>query len=101
MQWFWDHYVPDAAQRDDPDASPLRADDLAGVAPAFVASAECDPLRDEAEAYGERLRAAGVPVKVRRYDGLAHGYNRMVAHVDVARSAFEEACDALRGALRA
>ncbi|HEY1370579.1 MAG TPA: alpha/beta hydrolase [Gaiellaceae bacterium] len=101
MEWFWNHYVPDPAARDHPDASPLRAPDLAGVAPAFVATAECDPLRDEGDAYGERLRAAGVPTTVRCYAGLAHGYNRMIAHVDAARAAFEEACEALRAALYA
>jgi acetyl esterase len=74
MRWFWDQYVPDAATRDDPDASPLRAAEVSGLAPAIVVIAEYDPLRDEGLAYAERLRAAGVPVTVHRYDDMPHAF---------------------------
>ena len=76
MQWFWDQYTTDAAQRAEITASPLRAttEQLAGLPPALVIIGEADVLRDEGEAYAAKLRSAGVPVTAVRYQGIIHDF---------------------------
>jgi acetyl esterase len=98
MQRFWNLYL-DGADGLDPDASPLRCDDLAGSPPALVLTAAADPLRDEGEAYGEALRDAGVPVEARRVEGTVHGFWRWLAAASVSRRTVEEVGAALRAAL--
>jgi acetyl esterase len=74
MQWFADHYLGDAGQGADWRVSPLRAKNLAGLAPAVICTAWFDPLRDEGKAYADALAAAGVTAKYYPGDGLIHGY---------------------------
>jgi acetyl esterase len=98
LRWFADHYLGDTADRRDPRMSPLHGE-LAGLPPAVVVTAEFDPLRDEAEAYAAALRAAGVPVVHRRFDGLIHGFFDLAALSPAAASAASWTCAALREAL--
>jgi acetyl esterase len=99
MEWFWGHYVPDPAQRRDAYASPLRAADLSGLPPAFVLTAEYDPLRDEGEALAGRLAQAGVETRLTRYDGAIHGFFAMGLLAEVARRAIDDAAREVRQAL--
>ena len=100
MVWFWDQYVPDRTMASNPLASPLRAPDLRSLPPALIVTAEYDPLRDEGEAYAGRLRAAGVPVTLRRYDGMIHGFANMAGILDAGRRVQREVGAGLRAALR-
>ena len=100
MGWFWDHYLPDPAARTHPDASPLRARSLAGVAPATIAVCELDPLRDEAVAYAARLEAEGVPTRLLRYDGMIHGFARMFAVIDRSHQLLAEIAADLEAAFQ-
>jgi acetyl esterase len=101
MAWFWDHYLPDAGRRERADASPLRAGDLAGLPPAVVVTAEHDVLRDEGEAYAERLREAGVPVRHRRFDGQMHGFFTLVNVLPASAAAIDFVVEALEEQLAA
>jgi acetyl esterase len=96
MEWFEGHYLPPGTDRSDRRVSVLRAPDLAGLAPAYVVTAGFDPLRDEGEAYAERLREAGVRVALRRHPGLIHGFANMTAISREARDAMSELCGAVR-----
>lgn len=100
MRWFADSYLGDSAQATNPLASPLLATDLAGLPPGSLVTAEFDPLRDEGEAYGARLREAGVPVVSRRYLGMLHGFISMPYVTPVARHALADLAQDLRNALR-
>jgi acetyl esterase len=98
MQYYWNHYLRQPSDADDPRASPLRAADLSNLPPAHVITAEYDPLRDEGRAYAERLRAAGVPVVYRDEPGMIHGYFVLGGVLDAGRRAVADAAAALRDA---
>ena len=99
MQRYWNVYLA-GADGLQPDASPLRADDLAGLPPTYVLTAEFDVLRDEGEALAERLREAGVDVTHRRVEGTIHGFWRWLAATEASRRAIAEVGEALRRSLR-
>ncbi|MGK5027719.1 alpha/beta hydrolase fold domain-containing protein [Janthinobacterium sp. RB2R34] len=100
MAWFWDNYTTDANARKQIYASPLQAtvEQLKGLPPTLIQTAEFDVLRDEAEAYGRKLDAAGVKVKSVRYNGLIHDFGllNVNSHVPVIRSAIAQASQELK-----
>lgn len=96
VDWYWHNYLADPADGRDPRVSPLLARDLSGLPPALVITAEYDPLRDEGERYAELMRAAGVPVELSRYDGMAHGFFTASGVLPDARRAVAQAAEYLR-----
>ncbi|MER5968102.1 alpha/beta hydrolase [Streptomyces sp. NPDC002057] len=103
MQWFWDQYTTDENQRAEITASPLRAttEQLSGLPPALVITGEADVLRDEGEAYAEKLREAGVPVTAVRFQGIIHDFVMLNAlrETQAAQGAITLAVATLRTAL--
>jgi len=98
MTWFLGHYFSGPTPRTDPRFAVLRAPDLQGLPPATVLTAEFDPLRDEGESYAARLRAAGVPAELTRFDGMIHGFFPNPALFPQAETAIDAAADVLRRA---
>jgi acetyl esterase len=84
MEWYWAHYLRRPSDADDRYVSVLRCPDLAGLPPALVYTAGCDPLRDEGEAYAARLVCAGVPTYARRFEGHVHGFFSCAGVLDAA-----------------
>jgi acetyl esterase len=99
IDWFYEHAI-DTRHRRQWRFAPLEADDLAGVAPACLILAECDPLVDEGIAYGDRLRAAGVTVALELERGVTHDFIKMGRALKVAGLAQQWAADALAAAWR-
>ncbi len=99
MDWFADQYFATEADRHLPYGSPLKASDLRNLPPAIVMTAECDPLRDQGEAYAEKLRRAGVTVELKRYDGMIHPFLSLAGIVDAGRDAIKDSATAVRQAL--
>lgn len=98
VQWFFTQTLRDERDRHDWRFAPLAAADLGGLAPAWIAGAEYDPLIDEDRSYAERLRAAGVAVRFVQYDGMIHSFFQHGGFVRAARRAHQDACAALRRA---
>jgi acetyl esterase len=103
MRWFWDAYLPDLGRRAESTASPLRAsvEQLRGLPPALLITDEADVLRDEGEAYGRKLRQAGVDVTAVRYEGIVHDFMMLnaLAETNATRAAIAQTAQALKAAL--
>jgi len=98
MPYFWSHYVASPEQGRHPYASPINATSLEGLPPAMVITAECDPIRDQGEAYAHRLEQAGVAVTLHRYEGAIHVFFQMGGVIDSGKQALNDAVAALRRA---
>jgi acetyl esterase len=96
MVWFWEQYLAGESQAASTHAAPLLAPDLRGLPPALVITAEYDVLSDEGERYVERLRAASVPARMSRYDGVHHRFAELIGILDQAGQALDEMCAWLR-----
>lgn len=104
MKWFWDNYTVSDKDRNNILASPLRAttEQLKGLPPTLIQTAELDVLRDEGEAFGRKLDAAGVPVTVTRYNGMIHDYGLLnaLSQEPTVRTAINQAGEELRSHLK-
>ncbi|MBB4339928.1 acetyl esterase/lipase [Rhizobium leguminosarum] len=104
IKWFWSAYVPHAEQRQEIYAPPLQAtpEQLKGLPPTLMQTAEMDVLRDEAEAYARKLDAAGVDVVVTRYNGMIHDFGAInpLSDLPASRAAMHQASEELKARLR-
>jgi acetyl esterase len=98
MEWFRDQYLSSPADARHPHASPLLAPDLRGLPPALIITAECDPLRDEGEAYAKRLEEAGIAVTCTRYAGMIHPFFSLSGAIPQAFDAIQQVAGAVNSA---
>lgn len=98
LKYYRNHYLATLKEAENPFASPLLIEEVSSLPPAIIVTAEYDPLRDEGEAYGNRLKEAGVPVTLTRYNGVIHGFIAMAAFLKQGKNALEETTDLLRSA---
>ena len=101
MKYFWHHYIAEPDARLNPEASPLLAEDLSGLAPAVVVTAEYDPLRDDGLGYIEALRAAGVPVTHHHYDDVVHAFFSLINLIERGNEAVAQVGADVRAAVDA
>ncbi|MEX2598754.1 MAG: alpha/beta hydrolase fold domain-containing protein, partial [Dehalococcoidia bacterium] len=99
MAYYGQCYLNDEAETRHPYAAPLQAEDLSGLPQAHVITAECDPLRDDGEAYARRLQEAGVSATCTRYEGMVHAFFGFSPRIRKTQEALEEAAAVLRKGL--
>ncbi|HUD91837.1 alpha/beta hydrolase [Sphingobium sp.] len=90
--FFWEMFIKDESDYTDFRASPMKAPSHTGLPATFIASAECDPIRDAVEAYGPVLKKAGVEVELKRYPGMVHGFVSWLGFLPGAQAAMADAC---------
>ena len=100
MDWFQDHYLNSAQDREDWRASPIKHDNHGDLPPAFVVTAGHDPLRDEGKAYADLMSEAGVDVTYTCYDGQIHGFFTMAKVIDESDVAIDEIAAAISAGLK-
>lgn len=98
MAWFRKHYMNSPEDANDPYFSPYLYDDVHDLPPAFVMTAEYDPLRDDGKAYADKLKSAGVDVQYIEYEGMIHGFVTLANVIDTGKTALEDAAYALKEA---
>jgi acetyl esterase len=101
IAWYHEQFLPDHVGRGDLRLGPALAEDLSGLPPALIITAEFDPLRDDGKNYGELLAAAGVAVEYKCYDGMIHGFFHYGKTIDAATAALDQVNDALKRAFAA
>jgi len=99
LDWFTENYLPNRESGLEPSASPMCATNVQGLPRAMIITAECDPLRDQGEAYARKLEGAGIPVQLKRYNGMIHPFLNLAGVIDAAKSAIADAGSAVREAL--
>ena len=99
MEWFRDLYLTSASEAQDPRVSPVLAADVTGLPPALIVAAGCDLLRDEGQAYADRLRQAGVPAEYRCFEGTIHAFMSFCGAIPLGREALALVASRLRTAL--
>ena len=96
MRWYWNHYLAKVEDASDPYAAPLHANDLSGLPPALIMTAEFDPLLDDGFAYADKLRAANADVAYKEYGGMVHGFLNQWDVIDMGMTALWDAAEWLR-----
>ncbi|EPG74864.1 putative 4-hydroxyacetophenone monooxygenase [Leptospira fainei serovar Hurstbridge str. BUT 6] len=100
MEWFWNQYIPDESKRNDPRASPLRAESLRDLPPTIIFTAGLDPLRDDGELYADRLAEEGVPTYFKRFEGYTHGFFTKVNILSAPEEGIREISNVIEGIIQ-